>query len=560
MTSRRVVSPEVRALIDDLLSGAIAAEGLATLEQELAENPAAVRFFREYCQLHINLETETRAQRAIDCFQDRGFQSALASMFPGGDLMPLEVSCRGANFFSANADDVNGGSANRRNELVDSGLRVKRGRRRLFAVACGASVALAAAMVWLVGSLEKPADHRPMTAVAPTPPVTHRAPLARMQFDSEETRYIPLSDFGHIMLEGPADLEFVDPFKVRLHKGRVKVRITSEKGHGFVVETRHGEVKDLGTEFGVDASSDKNSGVVVFEGVVNLSIPQSLDAKGAVRTERLVQGEGLTFNRRGRVSRIMSIVTGDVATFQQAGDMRIQRRDPIILNVVDNILEDLWKFYEIVPCGLKEDALTYVDRPIHEWNGMDKNGIPKYLIGADYVKPFNNDKMRHDVELSVTLGRPARLFVFMDDRVSPPPEWLRRDFKDTGDDIGLDNGPYSYEGGPYYFHHGEGPGNSIDVRFSIWERTVKQPGIIKLGPNAGATWNCGMYCIAAVSLDSNAHESDAPESDALVPDAREQPDRIEPANDEAAVPVTLPVQRLTLAAERGRAVNHSPVD
>ncbi len=83
MTSRRVVSPEVRALIDDLLSGAIAAEGLATLEQELAENPAAVRFFREYCQLHINLETETRAQRAIAGLQDLGERPVGADVAAG---------------------------------------------------------------------------------------------------------------------------------------------------------------------------------------------------------------------------------------------------------------------------------------------------------------------------------------------------------------------------------------------------------------------------------------------------------------------------------------------
>jgi hypothetical protein len=284
------------------------------------------------------------------------------------------------------------------------------------------------------------------------------------------------------------------------------LRITSPQGRGYVVETPHGEIKDLGTEFGIDASHESCNGVVVFEGAVDLSFPKALGQKGALQIERLVQGEGLTFTRRGRLSRIMSIITGDNATFEQGGDMRLQRLDPIIANVTDNIQEsDVRKFYEIVPCGLREDALTYVDRPNHEWNGIDKHGMPKYLIGADYVKTFNNDKMREDVEIQVTLCRPARLFVILDQRVAPP-QWLVEGFRQTGDQLGLDIGPYLDPTSSRLVNclRGAGCGNSIDERFAVWERVVNVPGVVKLGPNAGGTWACGMYAIAAVGLAEEA--------------------------------------------------------
>jgi hypothetical protein len=336
----------------------------------------------------------------------------------------------------------------------------------------------------------------------------HSTLLAHVHLDREETRFIPLGEIGHVLLEGPADMEFINPMRARLNQGRIKLRITSEKGRGFVVETPHGEIKDLGTEFGIDASQEADNGVVVFEGAVDLSIPTAKDASGAGQTEHLVQGEGLTFNRRGRLSRIMSIVTGETATFEHGGDLRLQRWDPIIGNVTDNIVEpNVRKFYEIVPGEMREDALSYADRPAHEWNGVDESGMPSYLIGADYVKTFNDDKIRPDVEISVTLCRPATLYVFLDVRV-PPPGWLVGDFHDTGDKVGLDNGPFyahRYKKFANYVR-GDGPGKSIDEVFSVWKRIVPKPGIVKLGPNASETWESGMYAFAAVPLAEEGND------------------------------------------------------
>jgi hypothetical protein len=366
------------------------------------------------------------------------------------------------------------------------------------------------------------AAHDKQTPAAnPSEQVLPRSPenstlLARVHLDREETRFIPLGEIGHVLLEGPADMEFINPMRARLNQGRIKLRITSEKGRGFVVETPHGEVKDLGTEFGIDASQEAENVVVVFEGAVDLSIPAAKDASVAAHTERLLQGEGLTFNRRGRLSRIMSIFTGETATFEHGGDMRLQRWNPVIGNVTDNIIEsNVRKFYEIVPGGMREDALTYVDRPAHEWNGIDERGMPSYLIDADYAKTFNDDKIRRDVEISVTLCRPATLYVFLDVRV-PPPAWLVSDFHDTGDKVGLDNGPFYAHRYKKFANYarGVGPGQSIDEVFSVWKRIVPKPGIVKLGSNSGETWESGMYAFAAASLtgqgDDRTNKEDKP--------------------------------------------------
>ena len=118
-------------------------------------------------------------------------------------------------------------------------------------------------------------------------------------------------------------------------------------------------------------------------------------------------------------------------------------RPLIISSVRDNIKRPgTWSFYEIVHAGMQEDGLAFVDREFHQWNGVDASGMPAYLLGADYVRMFNDDKVDNSFEMYVTIDRPAMLYVFFDDRLTPP-KWLRDNFEDTGDNIGMDVGPFT---------------------------------------------------------------------------------------------------------------------
>lgn len=81
-----------------------------------------------------------------------------------------------------------------------------------------------------------------------------------------------------VTLEAPTKLELVGPMLTRLIEGSLTAEVPPG-AHGFTVETADLRVVDLGTRFGVTASSTGNSHVIVFEGAVQLE-----DTKGSSRT------------------------------------------------------------------------------------------------------------------------------------------------------------------------------------------------------------------------------------------------------------------------------------
>ena len=153
-----------------------------------------------------------------------------------------------------------------------------------------------------------------------------------------------------------------------------------------------------------------------------------------------------------------------------------QRPTPVIASVSDNIrLHDTAKYNRVIPAGFEEDCRAYVDRE-HEWNGLDKHGLPSFLVGGDYVMTFNEDKTATELALTVQLAQPANLYVLIDNRV-PPPEWLTRDFVDTNVDVGLDE-VHSHVN----IETATGAGKSLDQFYSVWKREVHEPTSIDSVP------------------------------------------------------------------------------
>ncbi len=294
-----------------------------------------------------------------------------------------------------------------------------------------------------------------------------------------------------VTLEGPADLQILSGMRLRAVRGRVTARVM-DKSRGFAIETPTSLVVDKGTRFGVEVDDSGRTGVVVFDGLVDLSHPGS-----AVRTApvtRLVQGEALRVGRTGLQSRI-------IAVERRLGDDDwstdpSSNRDSVIRSVCDNIRGlDSSKYYQIVRGGLDDDAQAYVDRP-HQWNGLDAGGLPGFLRGADYIMPFNDDKLANNLEIIVEMARPATVYVFLDDRERKPPSWLTESFSDTGINIGLDEGSWP---DPSRFSVEKGAGQSINHVFSVWSREVERGESIRLGALPGAKPNRAMYGIAAVA-------------------------------------------------------------
>jgi hypothetical protein len=283
--------------------------------------------------------------------------------------------------------------------------------------------------------------------------------------------------------EGPAQIELLSDMRVRVLSGRVTVEAGA--AHGFTVETARTRIVDLGTRFGVDAAA-AGTDVVVFEGAVELHDPQL----PAAAPQRLVEGEGVHLASNGGAQPLMTIATGVEREQWSAGaggvirSLRDNRRHPEAL-----------KYYQVVPAGLKEDTRAYVDRE-HQWNGVDAKGLPAFLQGADLVRTFNDDKRETELEITIELEAPAVLYLFLDKK---PPEWVAQaGFVNTGEWIGLDEGPSSNRAAATDV----GPGASIDRVLSVWKLEVRQPGPIKLGPpRAGATGAKAMYGIAARKLE-----------------------------------------------------------
>ncbi|MEA3207442.1 MAG: hypothetical protein QOE70_499 [Chthoniobacter sp.] len=287
-----------------------------------------------------------------------------------------------------------------------------------------------------------------------------------------------------VSVTAPARLEVVNSMRLRVVSGRVTADVP-ERAHGFTIETADARVVDLGTRFGVEASADGRTSVVVFEGKVDVA------RDGTAQPQRLTQGEAVRLENGKSAARIENVHRG-----ARPDDWSLREGPGLIRHVRDNLrASDSTKFYEIVEHGLVEDTRAYVDRD-HQWNGMDAAGMPEILRGADLVRTFNNDKRATDLEITVELSRPATLYLFLDKK--PPPAWVdTAGFTDTGTKIGLDEGPSANRA----VTTATGAANSIDRIFSVWKLEVGEPRTVQLGPpREGATGAKAMYGIAAKPL------------------------------------------------------------
>jgi hypothetical protein len=297
--------------------------------------------------------------------------------------------------------------------------------------------------------------------------------------------------------KGPAAMQIDSDMLVHVGTGQVTTHV-ADGIKGFTVRTPEVKVIDQGTEFGVAARVGNSSDVIVFQGAVDLLA--SGDGSGSLK--RLIAGEAARIDRRGTMDRIMQVgrdVEGGWWTSEHPGPS-----ESVIKEVRDNILsKDQSKYYcyQITVHGLREDAPAYTDQP-HEWNGVTSAGMPSFLLGADYVKTFNDYRYLQDFQATVELSRPANLYVFADDRV-PPPKWLKDQFEDTGEKIGLDEG-YWWEIPDHA--NGVGAGNSIDNVFSVWRRRCPEATSVTLGDVGpwGSEGEQGraMYGIAATPLEN----------------------------------------------------------
>ncbi|WP_197526739.1 FecR domain-containing protein [Botrimarina colliarenosi] len=288
-------------------------------------------------------------------------------------------------------------------------------------------------------------------------------------------------------LTGPAQCEVVSGMLVRLRNGQATAQVP-RWARGFTIETPDVGVVDLGTRFGVAREIDGKTDVVVFEGEVDL---KSLQSEERSFERRLTQGEAARVDRLGGMERIFQ-VHGEW-TGNGWSTARRPENDALIAAVWDNLgASKSVSYYQVLAGGFGEDAPSYVDHP-HEWNGLDHDGLPDFLAGADYVRTVNDYRYRGELTIQIEFAQDAELYVFFDNRVAIP-DWLLADYEDTGVDIGLDED--AWFGNPE-FSVASGPGESIDNVFSVWKRPFRRGQVVTLGSMGVGREARAMYGIAA---------------------------------------------------------------
>lgn len=461
---------ELRILTDRCLDERHSEDDIQRLESLLLDDATAQDHYLDACQLHSLITLSNGTARVVEQVRLQLNSKELKSSDSKPHLLPWPTHWRrGQRLFAAIA-----------------------------AVALAAALLIAMGGVWLMTG-----DRSGLPTIASSPHA--QEVFQQVAFDfGPGAEELKLGEFGTAVLEGPGRAEWLSPKRIRLDRGRMRVRIDQPEGHGFIVDTPGTSVADLGTEFAVDVSQDQSSTIVVFDGVVDLSYAGE-SKENQLQSKRLYGGDGVLVSATGNLQRLMSIVTGRNCTFTQMADYAEQLPAPLILNVEDNLLDlENKRFYEIVPGGLREDAKAYADRPQHEWNGIDHRGLPNYLLAIDYIKTYNGDKRRRHLTIDVTVSRPANMYVFFDARL-PAPDWLTNEFRDTGDKIGLDMGQWTGPDGILIIKEksGVGPGASIDAGFSVWVRRVEQAGVVRLGSSAGRSGLSAMYGIAVAEIEED---------------------------------------------------------
>ncbi|MEQ8211310.1 MAG: FecR family protein [Lacipirellulaceae bacterium] len=500
----------IRRMIADLHDGLLSDEQVAELESVLRQDASLRSEYFDFVMLHALLEVKhepaLRAATAAEVDVEMSYlANATSTSATAGGHAECELASPLASVKTA--------------ESVSSHTRSKRRVLGFFATICSMLLIGIAYLLWSNNQFSDQRDANEYIAVLSkttrarwlaNPPGAAPARLrsGRSLQLMEGLAEVTLSSGAVVVVRGPADLQLVSPMRVKANRGTVRARV-GEEATGFVIETPNADVVDLGTEFGVNVSEAGTTDVVVFEGAVDLAYHatdrSTNEIKGSSPTQaatkashrkRLSSGEALHVNTEGTLQRIVSIDSKLYPTSAVIGSLA-QPRPAIITRVSDNIRDpENAQYYQVVHEGLWEDSRAFVDRH-HEWNGVDEQGIPHFLLGADYVMTFNSDKWQSDLAINVELSRPATLYVFYDNRRTVP-DWLSRGFKDTGIDIGVDEGFPDNPRLPEL--NAIGPGKSVNVRHSIWKLVVDRPGVVTLGSLATQEIAVNMYGIAAVPL------------------------------------------------------------
>ena len=483
----------IRQLTSDYCDDAISTEDFRSLELLVAENPAARREYLHLMKIHAemvtqgrqrnNLGNESSVEKAIELARSRQVTSAKSAVWVR-PMMLLSVAIAASLMLLAALNFTHPRNEKDTSSVADSqqGSRILQAPgeagplAELPSQAIGKIVTTSELCRLFVGGVQVDSDAE--VPLLPGQEVCLAGGTAEISFDNGIRS----------ALQAPAILVPESSMLVHLSEGNFTSTV-SKAGIGFTVTTPEARVIDLGTSFGVLAKLGGTTQVVVFEGEVDVMALDGAALTGDGELLRLKMGDGVNLFSDGSIKPVVSFSS---AAYQMPRSLDAEkllvnedlRRHSPIASVYDSLdrVPGRYARYEIVVGGMREDVIAFADRRNHQWNGADESGMPEYLVGGDYVKMINDVRYIKDYRLFITIDRPTSLYILVDDRAKPP-KWLTDQFEDTGDDIGMDEGPHFNNTGSVLQRDlpGKGPGVSIDHLHSVWVKEIDSPCTIECG-------------------------------------------------------------------------------
>lgn len=369
---------ELAELIAESLAGVISKEKNIQLDQWIANDPDARRYYLEYISLDSGL------RQICGVLQEK---TESEPFNPLAEVVEKEF----AKEVRLNREDD---ETKRKRNTVNSVLGIDKkespGPQRkkislLDVFRVGGAIAALVAFALLLTMIEKSArtpSNRPIPVVAtltgtvdavwasPHSAISKGEKLTSDLFNlMKGLAEITFADGTQIVLEGPALLNVESSDKLYLQNGKIST-IVPEGAEGFTVETPFAIVEDLGTEFAINAREE--SEVFVYKGGVRL---EAKDEKGGISAvEEVTQGQARLITATDR--QIINIGIDKELFFRRlptSYDLSVRRSQP----------QAYWRFDRNRP-GRMENVLNRksfageITKGIRYESGPQWGGLHKY--------------------------------------------------------------------------------------------------------------------------------------------------------------------------------------
>ena len=192
-----------------------------------------------------------------------------------------------------------------------------------------------------------------------------------------------------VILEAPATIELLnDDNALRLHAGKLVGICETESSKGFLVRTPHLDITDLGTQFGVDASTPGITEVHVINGEVEVTMTAHTGS-GQVITQRLTQNQAV---RSNHIDKTLVKIEPTLETFNAVLGVHLLRGTGI--GMEENQADPAWRIVAVDGNPLTEAiSLRVSDNPHStDFSGSDRLGRWVYhrnnqhvALGGDHV-------------------------------------------------------------------------------------------------------------------------------------------------------------------------------